>query len=325
MRGLGFVVASLVLAALSGCVDEKGDSQDTVIEIPSGFGAVGGLVLDEELQPVLAIIAALGIGESVSTDSAGRFELRLPIGSHTLEVQGLGFTSAQRSVDVLEGETIHVQILLSALPSDAPYVQVVTHTGFEACGLAAGGTGGTGETMRDVYMIPCMFGEPATSYLINVSESWRYTVLEMEWLSQDNMWFLATHQKGTCGTDGDAVCWAQSMGQSPLRLEGAPGSIEHAQKYALDGKKTFPIGTFDLILDTVYLGMFREEVNGTAGPYCATAISAALAPLGQSWNPSLGCGLGYGYSTGYKFNYYASIFHFAAPDDAAVYSARPDA
>ncbi|HEX9816251.1 MAG TPA: carboxypeptidase regulatory-like domain-containing protein [Candidatus Thermoplasmatota archaeon] len=327
MRSLAAAFGILyVLAILGGCVGGKAAPTSAELEdLPAGLGILEGVVLDVELQPLLGALVMLDQGDATTTDVDGSFRFRVPVGTYTLVVETPGFTSAQRTVDVIEAESVRVQILLERLPSDTPYVQVLTHTGFEVCGFAAGGTGATGETMSNMYGVPCAFGTPATSYPINVSESWRYTVLEMEWLTRDNMWFLATHLAGACGTDGDYVCWGQDMGTSPLRVEGAPGSVGHAQRYAMDGKKTFPNGSFDLILDTVYVGMFREEVNNTAGTYCNTVITAALAPLGQSWNPSLGCGLGYGYSTGYKFTYYASIFHYAAPNDPSIYSARPDA
>lgn len=315
-----------LVAILGGCV--SGGSTTTTEELadlPPGLGIIEGIVLDVELQPVLGAVVTLDQGDATTTGIDGAFRFRVPIGTYAIVVYALGFTPAQRSVDVVEAQSVRVQLLLDRLPSDTPYVQVLQHTGFEVCGFSAGGTGATGETMSNQFGVPCAFGTPATSYPINVSASWRYAVLEMEWLTRDNMWFLATHAPGQCGTDGDSVCWGQDMGTSPLRVEGAPGSVEHAQRYALDGKKTFPNGTFELILDTVYVGMFREEINNTAGTYCNTVITAALAPLGQSWNPSLGCGLGYGYSTGYKFTYYASIFHYAAPTDPSTYSARPDA
>lgn len=315
-----------LVAILAGCVGGESSSTNAGLEdLPAGLGILEGVVLDVELQPLPGAIVTLDPGDVTTTDVDGSFRFRVPVGSYSIMVNATGFTGALRMVDVVEGESVRVQFLLERLPSDTPYVQVLQHVGFEVCGFAAGGTGATGETMVNRYGVPCAFGTPQTSYPINVSASWRYTVLEMEWLTRDNMWFLATHLAGACGTDGDSVCWGQQMGTSPLRVEGAPGSVEHAQRYALDGKKTFPNGTFELILDTVYLGMFREEVNNTAGTYCNTIITAALAPLGQSWNPSLGCGLGYGYSTGYKFTYYASIFHYAAPTDPSAYSARPDA
>ncbi len=315
-----------LLAILGGCVAESADPATAELEaLPAGLGILEGIVLDVELQPVLGAIVTLDQGDVAATGVDGAFLFRVPVGTYTLVAYALGFTNAQRSVDVVEAESVHVQILLERLPSDTPYVEVLQYTGFEVCGFAAGGTGATGETMSNQFGVPCMFGTPATSYPINVSESWRYTILEMEWLTRDNMWFIATHAPGQCGTDGDSVCWGQAMGTSPLRIEGAPGSVEHAQRYALDGKKTFPNGSFELVLDTVYVGMFREEINSTAGPQCVTIITTTLGPLGQQWNPNLGCGLGYGYSTGYKFTYYASIFHYAAPSDPSTYSARPDA
>ena len=318
--------ALYLLAILGGCVSGGSTPTNTGLEdLPAGLGVLEGVVLDVELQPLMGALVTLDQGDATTTDVDGTFRFRIPVGSYLVSVNATGFTAAERTVEVLEAESVRVQILLERLPADTPYVQVLQHTGFEVCGFAAGGTGATGETMSNTYGVPCAFGTPATSYPINVSASWRYAVLEMDWLARDNMWFLATHAPGQCGTDGDSVCWGQDMGPSPLRVEGAPGSVEHAQRYALDGKKAFPNGTFELVLDTVYVGMFREEVNNTAGSYCNTVISAVLAPLQQSWNPSLGCGLGYGYSTGYKFNYYASIFHYAPPDDPSAYSARPDA
>lgn len=322
----------VVAAAVAGCADD-GTTQTLLGpggQIPEGATVLEGLVTDGEYAPLAGATVAVG-DLAVTSDEAGAFLLLgLPGGVQTVEVTADGYAAATEEVRIREGARNRVEFLLERLASNAAYVEHLTFTGFEACGWFLGVSGSTGETMQNgplglPFGVPCQFGQPKTSYPANVSETWRYLVMEMTWNTPDNMWLLATHQAGVCGTAGESVCWAQNMGRSPLRLEGAPDSEEHARKYALDGKKRFPNGTFDLVADTVYVGLLREEVNNTAGPQCVTAIQTALGPLGQSWNPNLGCGLGYGYSTGYPFTYYISIFHNEPPADPAAYSGLPDA
>ena len=168
---------------------------------------------------------------------------------------------------------------------------------------------------------PCPLGEPSAAENSSVAESWRYLVVETDWDTQDTFWLYVSHEPGCISDD---PCWGNAVGRAPLRVDGAPNDTALAAKYALDGKRTYPEGAFEFYISPAYAGMFRDEINNTAGAHCVTIITTTLGPLGQQWNPNLGCGLGYGVSTGIRYTNYVSIFHFERPADPAGYSGMPD-
>ncbi len=69
---------------------------------------VGGVVLDgENRRPVAGVrVAVLGMSESATTDSAGRFELvRVTAGVRVLQARAIGYLVGSWLVDVSEGQT----------------------------------------------------------------------------------------------------------------------------------------------------------------------------------------------------------------------------
>lgn len=318
MRRAVWVTLTAVSVLLAGCV-----SGETTSVAPSSDGVAGtgggvlrGLVISEELAPIPGAIVAVSGNATATTDEAGRFELSgLPVGvSIRVEILALGFTSLARDVTILgEDAPLDVQFMLALLPITSPYTELIITSGFEICTVVLG------VYVRSVE--PCPLGTPSPASKNVAAESWRYLIAETDWDTQDTFWMYVSHNSG-CNT-GDP-CWGNAIGRSPLRVEGAPNDTALAAKYAIDGKKLYPEGSFEFYVAPAYAGMFRDEINNTAGPHCNTIIITGLGPLGQQWNPNLGCGLGYGFSTGIKYTNYVSLFHYERPTDPAEYSGMPD-
>lgn len=318
MRSAVVVLLALALA-ISGCVSGGTASTNAGVNPdgpPLGGGVLRGLVISEELAPIPGAMVAANGSASTTTDAAGRFELGgLPVGvTVRIEVLALGFLSQARDVTI-EGEDapLELQFMLANLPITTPYTELVITSGFEICTVVIG------VLIRSIN--PCPLGTPSPADKNTAADSWRYLVAETDWETQDVFWLYVSHNSG-CATNDP--CWGQAIGKAPLRVEGAPNDTALAAKYALDAKKTFPEGAFEFFVSPAYAGLFRDEINNTAGAHCVTIITTTLGPLGQQWNPNLGCGLGYGVSTGIKYTNYVSLFHWERPTDPATYSGMPD-
>lgn len=317
---LSLVVSSVLLvAAISGCVSGGSTSTD-LGDSPAveslGGGVLRGLVISEELAPIEGAIVAADGNAPTTTDAAGRFELSgLPIGTGIrVEVLALGFVSVARDVTIPGEEApVEVQFMLAALPIQSPYTELLITSGFEICTVTIG------LFVRSID--PCPLGSPSPADKNMAAATWRYLVVETDWDTQDVFWLYVSPYSG-CNS-GDP-CWGNAIGKAPLRVEGAPNDTALAAKYAMDGKRTYPGEAFEFYVSPAYAGMFRDEINSTAGPQCVTLITTTLGPLGQQWNPNLGCGLGWGVSTGIKYTNYVSVFHWERPVDPASYSGMPD-
>lgn len=312
------VALALVLAALAGCTgDAEGPARALGGVDPGRWGTVlRGTVTNEELAPVADAKVRAGDAETTTADD-GSFEvLGLPVGTHVVTVETAGYHTQEQTVPLVEGRPALVDFMLVRAPSTSPYLEVFTFVGFEVCSLVLG------VFVYGPPTIPCT-ERPNTFFPVNMSAHWKYVVTEMDWKTQDTMWMILTPPDASCNTGSGTWCWNR-LGTHPIRIEGGPNDTANAARYALDGESPLPEGEFILEVGSTYGGMLRNEVNGTFGETCNTAIITGLGPLGQKWNRNLGCGLGYGYSPGIRIEYYASVFHFAAPDDPAAYSGLPD-
>lgn len=307
----------VVLATISGCVSGNGAAvpDGPKEEAFTGGGTLRGLVISEELAPIPGAMVAVNGTTPSTTDVAGQFEVRgLPIGQTLrIEVLALGFQSVARDLTIPGEEPVEVQFMLAALPIETPYTELLISTGYEICTLTLG--------VRVQTVNPCPIGTPQRHSKHNAADSWQYLVVETDWDTTDTFWVYVSHETGCVSGD---PCWGNAIGGAPLRIDGAPNDTALAARYAMDGKKMYEGGAFEFYVAPTYAGNFREDVNNTFGPTCVTLIVTTLGPLGQQWNPNLGCGLGYGFSTGIKFTNYVSLFHFERPDNPAMYSGLPD-
>lgn len=316
-RSAFLVVALLAGLALAGCTGGTQGSLDIDEGEETGGAVLRGKVLSEELAPVSDALIAVEDVAQTTTEDDGTFELTgLEAGSYRVVVQAIGFIGQAKTVTVAEGTPTEVQFTLETAPIKEPYRELLIFEGYEVCSLTLGVFVFAPPT------IPCT-EERITEFVTTMEDSWRYLVAEMDWETSDSMWFIMTPEDGACNTGADNWCW-NALGTAPLRIEGGPDDVEHARQYSLDGESVLPNGSFELELDTTYGGMFRDEVNGTLGDQCNLVISTVLNQLGQQWNPNLGCGLGYGYSTGVRFTYYLTVFHWEPPEAPAAYTGMPD-
>ena len=112
-------VLTLMLVTVLFLVSASASAQET--------GAVKGQVVDEEGRPVAsATVVIRSIGMTVISDQDGTFLLSgIPVGSHTLEISGQGFTTqAVEAPRVNVGEIVEVLVQLVPLPVALDEIQV---------------------------------------------------------------------------------------------------------------------------------------------------------------------------------------------------------
>lgn len=110
-------VLLIVLALVCLATPARATAQVVAPSSSSPSGIVRGLVLDRAGGTPIADVSVRlqdGTQAPVTTDAAGRFELRdVPAGSRTLLVSIVGFILVRRTLQVAGGETIEVTIVLS--------------------------------------------------------------------------------------------------------------------------------------------------------------------------------------------------------------------
>lgn len=308
MRGLLILGAAV---ALAGCVSSDAVELTHTTRAPEDESAtvVTGTVLNAELAAIPGALVQLDKEPPVTTDGAGKFRIPTTAGEHMVTVQAIGYVSMGRSVTVVEGSAVDVQFTLEALEIIVPYKTIEIFDGYDICSYATPTNVGTAPS-------PCPLGEPKNVIPFELKDSWRYFVVELAWETQNSFWVsINTPGEGCLNT---APCPGVEIGDSPVRIDGAPNSTSIAERWALDGKKMYPHGAQKLAISNLYAGEGRELLNDTLSSQCGTVYGAAGIA------PRMGCPLGVGYSTGIRFQEYVTTFHWEAPAKPMEFSALPD-
>lgn len=76
----------------------------------NGKGTIKGRVLSSDSLPAAYVPVGLkGTTLGTSTDANGNYELKAPVGNHTLSIQFVGHESEEKAIEVKEGETTQVE------------------------------------------------------------------------------------------------------------------------------------------------------------------------------------------------------------------------
>ena len=310
------------LSALGGCVGGADSlSDEPTLDVSDGVGVILGVVLSEELFPVVGGTVSVADGPSVQTNDAGRFELTdVLAGLRTLNVSADGYESKTHEVEVVAGGVHEVRLSLKGLPGESPYMLTIPYEGYSICSFSAVYSAGWP-------VAGCALGERKTLLKVEVAAGWAGGVHEMVWPSNEEMIF-ASHVRTVerpdagpgCQTSGSTHDWCPAMvwGKSPLRIVARPEDAAYAKKYAIDGKEMWPQGNYTSHVFTSYSGYLRGEINGTAYPACVIVNRQFNVP--EHW----GCPFGVGVALGIRFQFYHTTFYLLAPLNLDAFSARPD-
>lgn len=307
------LATALVATALaaSGCTtgaapaSPLADSFSVGESASSGSEVLRGVVVNDELAPIAGAYVVVDTRSPVLTDDQGAFEVGgLEPGEHKILVQALGYSGLIRTVVLpLVGEGL-VRITLAPVPIQSPHIELVILRGYSICDISL--------VVWITIISPCPIGTPVRFVVVQMADSWRYGVVEMEWIALESF-ILYTSLDQNCNTGNQ--CFGAVAGRSPLRLEMAPEDEEIAKEYApfTTVTRPYPEGKFRLQSNVIYAGALQKEADDAAHAPCVAAIGFRF-----------GCpGVGVS-AAGLPFTKYISVFHWERPVDPDSYSGMPD-
>jgi hypothetical protein len=152
MRVLSLVLVLVAAPMIAGCIAEEpsvraaSGSDNGPVSAPAGevdesTGALAGLIIDEELQPIPGAEAGLFETDFVaSAASDGSFSFSLvPPGDYLLLVGALGHASRSLVVSIVAGEVTTTKVTLANVPIAAPRAELFLFNGYITCTIGAFG------------------------------------------------------------------------------------------------------------------------------------------------------------------------------------------
>ena len=329
MKRLGFVL--LVAVMLAGCTAGQSasgpiDSQAPVASGPAQYddttGAIEGFVTDEEINPVDGAIVGLleNTASAVQTDAQGRFAFsNLEPGTYTVAVQKLGYASAASSVDVLAGQTTQSKLMLSVLPVEAPYAELIIHRGIIENGVGV---------VRTATCTNC--GTDETRYHFPdgaIAADWQAIMIEVEWDTNDYLGIDLVDRRDD-PDDPEAAAYWRIRSASPVHglvVRGGDYTMapHHARKVMPTEAEAFDGEVDNWYIEDWYVGGYQQETHN-ADTVCATDIPNPAGGANIINGYKAGC-YGLGFIPELAFTNYITIFHMEIPGDVETYSAIPDA
>jgi hypothetical protein len=317
----GFAFPWLVLAILAaGCVGSQATPASVASQTP-GENGVRGMVISDELFPVAGANVSVKGGPWTLSDASGRFVLSdVAAGRVVLSAGADGYKPSQQEVEVLAVGFVDVQVTMSGIPGQAPYVRLLIHDGFVACSYSIVYSAGWPDAGPPVGRPPCPLGAGKDSYRTEVGPDWRAGVHEMAWKGQEEMIFASSLDHPGCGVSANSHthCPAMIWGRSPQRIFARPEDKAYAARHAIAPEEVWPKGNYTSYLSTGYSGYLRTEVNQTLYTPCSIIDGQFGVP--KSW----GCPFGIGLSTGIRFQFYHTTFYLQTPVDLESFSAQRD-
>lgn len=321
MHSAWTTIGLILLLLVSGCFGGSDSGPAATTPAPEGpqvfaeftqdTGAIEGAVVDESILPVANATVNLTkassqseILDTATTDEEGRFAFSLlDPGAYRVATQARGFAKAFSLVTVEAGTATSVQVIVGAVASEEPYVDVQIWNGFIPCELAV-----------LVTVFPChaaVAGEPDNYHTFPVEDGWVGLVAETSWAQDaDSLRMDVTSEGNISSTQWP---WHLEHGPPPLRAEVLPGfqyPPGGPSALGLEDPPPVPDGAFALEIKMGYLGTFQNTINETAAPMCA------IHPLGYCQ--------GVGPAIEFRFAVYTSVFMFDKPDSLSAYTAVPD-
>lgn len=260
------VLLILVTTSLAGCIsseaggpkEQASDGGPRAAE-PATFGestgAIQGLVVDDAINPIAgAIVGVKETDASTTTDAGGRFAFsQLEPGTYTVLANALGYSAVARTVDVVPGELVEVQLTLEALAVVEPYYVVQTFAGLIECAWGLSGAG-SGNCLPIQFLIQQYnLSNPTNTRIIGlyaISEPQKVVqgVFEMVWnpsaATTSGQLLLTVELERTGVINGKT--YATSQGPSPVKVVTGPEpfkDLKPDQKLDKVQTRTFPAQT----------------------------------------------------------------------------------
>jgi carboxypeptidase family protein len=249
------VPLALAILALSGCLGGGAPATVTTSAPPTDGGVVHGFVVDETGLPVEAAQATFVDAGNLTAASAadGRFRIAgVPPGQHQLVVAKLGYATAQRLLNVADGEEAEVEVTLVAIPKpDLGQTLLLIGKGFLSCSV-------TSALLTPTLTQPCGWDEnnrPLFPFEVDVSRGLVGVVAELVWTPTTaytgqelrlGLWKNPTCS-ARCSIEDDVIYGPYVNGPSPLRK--AVGNSTEPFKRDLDQTGPTKIAAVALVRD----------------------------------------------------------------------------
>lgn len=312
------LVACLAMV-LAGCASEEIEGpaaappEDDVqldTRVSSTLGAVQGLVVDESHLPVGNATVTLSSGKrggeeltrtNASAGGAFSFALLEPA-TYRVSAEATGFGTASGLVKVTAAEVAEVQLTLTEVASEEPYVIQLIQVGRLSCAgsYIVTPTGGN-----------CP-GEPREwNIVFEVPDGFVRVMSEAQWESPETLaqYFYVDNESTNSGAT--TLTLAELWGESPLRITFDPGEQKQTASENPVFAGTFtelPSEKFNLNTSTYNAGLYANEVNSTLGPACKYVYGRCA---------------GVGFALDLRWTQYVSVFVNGLPADAESYTALP--
>lgn len=320
-RAVLFLVPFCLVFA--GCVGgETSSVADPNVAGPATYsddtGAVNGLVTSEEFEAIVGAQAGLIELPTATgiTGEDGRFSIsNVPPGKYRLAVQSLGYEAVAQSIEILAGQATEVKLTLPVLPIDAPYPELLIHSGIIKNGVGV---------IRTATCTNC--GSKETFQFLpknKLPADFMGMMIESTWRSADYLGIDVVDRE--INNKNGASYW-RIRSQSPIHyLVERCGNYTEAPFYAkqgmpctdeqLDGDRTQ--------IENWYIGGYQQETHNLDA-VCRVDIPDPRGGPNLVNGYKAGC-YGLGFTPELKYTNYITIFHKELPDDVKAYTAIPDA
>lgn len=131
----------LLVAPLAGCLggdDDGGQGiQKQRADVTDQTGGIEGVVTDAAVQPVVgANVTLVETGKTTQTADDGSYAFsRVAPGEHSLRFEASGYVPARETVTVQAGQAAAVDMILTHLSLQEPFIQQIELNGFVECGI----------------------------------------------------------------------------------------------------------------------------------------------------------------------------------------------
>jgi hypothetical protein len=218
------LLAFLATAGLAGCSEgqdanapgslaEAELAADSLpVEATATTGVIRGIVVDEAIRPLSGVAIRLAGGANTTSNEAGAFGFDgLEAGTYFFTAAHRGYASVQQSVDVEVGidDPPAVRVLLSALPTQAPFIEAFNTRLFLTTGAWVAGVGGVVVSS----LLP--IDEGSFAFGLDITPNATVSQAEFVWTATTPLGLSALAAGGTYGEDG-AVETDGFPGQSPI-------------------------------------------------------------------------------------------------------------
>lgn len=133
------LVTGMALAGCSAGGGSNGGTTDGDLDVTTETGGIRGVVVNQAIQPIAGVVVTMTGGKNATTAEDGAFTFTgLEAGDYFISAGKAGYRPAQVAAAVVAGEAdpAVVRILLEAIATATPYLEINKLDGYYECGFA---------------------------------------------------------------------------------------------------------------------------------------------------------------------------------------------